>query len=837
MARGNDLVLKGDLLEAALGYAARGWRVFPVHGIRKDGCCTCGDSACASPGKHPRTRHGFKDGSIDPQVILTWWSQWPDANIGIATGADSGIVVLDVDPRHGGESSLEDLQKRLGPLPATLESLTGGGGRHIFFVHPGPGTRVPSRTRLADLSGLDVRGDGGVIVAPPSAHHSGSHYAWPPADGDGTVALAAIPESLLEVMVARSEPLSRDPVHSESGSICKGERNSTLASLAGSMVHRGMSEKAVLAALLEENDERCDPPLEEREVRKIARSISRYEPGASTQWSGQRLSHDETVVATPDDETNGGRPLLDAGDLDLAHITEATWFAIKSANLALPRLFRHGGLIARIEHDDRGRPFIRDLNESAIRLELAQIMRWSNRDKRGNRRDALPPLHVVRSVDATPNPPLPVLERVVSVPVFDPEGVLVTVPGYNPGSRIWYAPPPNFECFNVNPYPQPEEVELALRIILHEVLVDFPFKGPSDRAHAVGAMLLPFVRTMIAGPTPLHVINKPAPGTGGSLLAGAIAFPALGQPLSAMTEGTDEDEWRKRLTAKLGESPLVVLIDNVSRKLASAALSSAISSTYWDDRLLGTAKMAHFAVLCTWMATGNNIQTSSEIARRSVHIRIDTKQDRPWSRDRDSFRHPELLDWMAQEHRAIVWALHTMISTWIARGRPDGVRSLGTFEAWARVIGGILETVGIDGFLANSTDFIERSDVEGDAWRSLVEVWWNTYQNRPVTVAELVNLTSDLLDLGPGNDMSRRVRLGKKLASVVERKFGQYCILRAGSRQGGALWRLESDSDSPVPVGVRADVHRDIPHQPSSTAAGKRLPVEVVDVPTPFPIE
>ncbi|MCH7480859.1 MAG: bifunctional DNA primase/polymerase, partial [Chloroflexi bacterium] len=104
------------LVSAALMYASElGWAVFPVHSFA-DGCCTCGKSACASAGKHPRTRNGFKD-ATDPQTIEAWWSKWPHANIGIRTGAESGLVVIDLDPRHGSVESVKALEKANAEFP------------------------------------------------------------------------------------------------------------------------------------------------------------------------------------------------------------------------------------------------------------------------------------------------------------------------------------------------------------------------------------------------------------------------------------------------------------------------------------------------------------------------------------------------------------------------------------------------------------------------------------------------------------------------------------------------------------------------------------------------
>lgn len=153
-------------LEAALAYAHRGWRVFPIYEILPDGSCSCGAN-CDSPGKHPRTSNGFKAASTEEAVIRTWWQKhWPTANIGIATG--NGLFVIDVDPHRGGDDSIRDLPA----LPDTPRVSTGGGGFHAYLEGSGRNT-----SGLLG-PGIDTRGDGGYVVAPPSNHISGRNYAW-----------------------------------------------------------------------------------------------------------------------------------------------------------------------------------------------------------------------------------------------------------------------------------------------------------------------------------------------------------------------------------------------------------------------------------------------------------------------------------------------------------------------------------------------------------------------------------------------------------------------------------------------------------------------------------
>jgi hypothetical protein len=199
---------------AALYYATQfGWAVFPLHSAIAKGRCSCRRPDCGNVGKHPRTEHGFHDASRDPAVIKAWWEKWPDANIGIATGAVSGFIALDVDPRNGGEESLDTIIEQKGRLPDSVQSRTGGGGDHYLFAYPADlpsGREVPSGKLVA---GIDIKADGGYIVAPPSVHSSGRPYSWEASSRPGEVALAPAPSWLLERVVtdrARYEGPSGD---------------------------------------------------------------------------------------------------------------------------------------------------------------------------------------------------------------------------------------------------------------------------------------------------------------------------------------------------------------------------------------------------------------------------------------------------------------------------------------------------------------------------------------------------------------------------------------------------------------------------------------------------
>jgi hypothetical protein len=249
-----------DPLSCALAYVRRGWSVIPL---------LPGEKRPAIPwATYQHTRP-------DEAEIRGWFSRWPGADIGIVTGAASSLVVLDVDPRHGADRSLEELERARGPLPPTVEAITGGGGRHIYFSHPGG--VVHNQVGLAP--GLDLRGDGGFVVAPPSIHPSGRRYAWASSHGPDETPLAPMPTWLLRLIHGGQRP-GHPLAHWRQlvrAGVPEGERNNSVASLAGHLLWHGVDARVTLDLLLCWNATRCRPPLSDDEVARTVENIARID--------------------------------------------------------------------------------------------------------------------------------------------------------------------------------------------------------------------------------------------------------------------------------------------------------------------------------------------------------------------------------------------------------------------------------------------------------------------------------------------------------------------------------------------------------------------------------
>jgi hypothetical protein len=242
-------------MKAALDYGRLGWSFIPIE----------------PRGKRPLVRwQVYQHRHPEATEINDWFRHWPDANIAVVTGVVSGVVVLDIDPRHGGDSSFQALERQHGPVSETVESRTGGGGSHLYFAHPGE----ILHNRVALAPGVDLRGDGGYVVAPPSVHASGESYRWE--RSPDVCRLAAFPSWLCGPSEDghRGHPLAYWRRLLREG-VGEGARNNTIASLAGHLLWHGVDPEVATELLLTWNATRCRPPLAPEEVVRTVASITR----------------------------------------------------------------------------------------------------------------------------------------------------------------------------------------------------------------------------------------------------------------------------------------------------------------------------------------------------------------------------------------------------------------------------------------------------------------------------------------------------------------------------------------------------------------------------------
>ncbi len=497
------------------------------------------------------------------------------------------------------------------------------------------------------------------------------------------------------------------------------------------------------------------------------------------------------------------RPVIQVQQLDLPAVSAAAWNAMIAANDP-PTLFMRGGELVRLETDEHGTRLLVSMDARRMTGLLARTARWiritpPTKQRGFQEKDVVPPAAVVDDCMVNVDSRIPPLTRIVHAPVFGPDGTLLEEPGYHRAARVFYDPRTGTVVPPVPEQPNTAALARARELIVDELLGEFPFVSEADRAHAVALLLLPFVRTMISGPTPLHLIEAPIHGSGKGLLSKVLLMPALGMLPTPMTEASHDEEWRKRITSALLGAPTTVLLDNLTRPLDSGALAAALTTNEWSDRILGKSEQVNVPVRCVWVATANNTTLSGEISRRCIRIRIDPRIDKPWNRE--GFKHPRLDEWAAANRGDLIWAALVLCRYGLQQGTPG--RVLGSYEAWADVMGRVLRGAGIAGFLDNLDALYEAADSEGAAWRALCGAWWQEHQDTPQLAADLFPLAAELeneLKVYGKDEKARRSSFGKALARVRDRVFSididgqeqRVQVVEAGTHNRAKRWRLMS---------------------------------------------
>jgi len=541
------------------------------------------------------------------------------------------------------------------------------------------------------------------------------------------------------------------------------------------------------------------------------------------------------------------KPTIIVSNRFMREITADIISAINQINSPKPFIFVRSGMPTRVELDENENAIAKPLTVAAARGIVERAANFvSETDIEGEiiQNPVNPPLDNVNDFLSLGSfPDLPPLVGISTAPVVAPDGTICMEEGYQPSVRYFYHAKEKLEIGDI--IPTPENVEKAKRLIFDELYCDFPFADQASRANTVALMLIPFVRPLIQGATPLHTIDASTPGTGKTLLADIASMPFISSGPTIMTAGRDDDEWRKRITAKLMNAPSHILIDNVKNKLTSGDLSAALTAHEWEDRILGQSATIRLPVKCTWIATGNNLELSDEIARRSVWIRLEANVERPW--ERRGFKHENLRGWVQRHRGELVTALFTLVQKWLADGRPrDDYVILGGYEEWVRVIGGILKVVGIDGFLGNAKVLYEQLDIDRRAWVEFFNVWaeqfgaydeasssWGAYVEtdtgariwqekevgEPVGTKELFLIASHpddnpnegfgILDayLSKGKERARRISLAKQLQKRKRRIFGGYQLEILSTRKNHAtLYQLLKITESHGKMNTRLSV-------------------------------
>ena len=502
-------------------------------------------------------------------------------------------------------------------------------------------------------------------------------------------------------------------------------------------------------------------------------------------------------------------PEIQINNRHLRDVTADTLDALRTANDP-PEIFVRAGALVRVREDEHGTPQIQNMDLNHVRGRAdrcADFVRITKQGDGGLKTKVNPPEIVIKDLMALPSWPFPALEAVVESPILRPDGSLFATPGYDAKTRLYYRPVPGFRRPDIPSEPNKGEVRAALELV-NEAIGEFPYADRASAANTLGLLVTLLIRQAIPGPVPLALIDAPQAGTGKTLLAEIVAMIGTGRAGEMLGAPRDDEEWRKQITSKLSAGGTMVVVDNVENALYAPSLARALTSRTWTDRVLGRSEMVTVSQRATWIATGNNISLRGDLPRRCYWIRLDAKDSRPWKREQ--FKHPNLTSWVENGRGELVGAVLIIARGWYAAGKPkaEGVPRLGSFEAWAEIVGGILAFAGIEGFLANLEELYSKADEGNAEWEAFLQEWWRQRGEDKITVKDLANLIEDekpLQDALPGDLSEARDkgegsftrRLGKAIAKRAGTRYGEdgLHITEAGSVRAGKLWSVRDSSD------------------------------------------
>lgn len=467
------------------------------------------------------------------------------------------------------------------------------------------------------------------------------------------------------------------------------------------------------------------------------------------------------------------------------------WKEVHGANTP-PKMFARGLSLARVcRNSDTGRITIEVVDEQRMLYRLRRTALFvSLKPKKESeettwiRTITTPPPRIAKDmlVDDGQKEKLPPIRSIMYAPVVNAKGRIIHTPGYHPGDKIY------LDTTGLPAPPKTATKEDALaaygRLFTSGIGIfgEFPYASQSDRANAIVLLLTPFLRPYVWGNAPLALVESAEQGSGKTLLAKNMLrvfdpYPTEPSAPTSRDAKDAESEWTKVLATAVKGGPSVLYFDNIRGTLASQGLESLLTTEVWTTRLLGTNDdVTAWPFLITLVASSNNTEANRDMARRCYIIRLDPNMERPESRT--GFHIPDLDNYVKENRGEILTDVLTILTAWIQSGRPEGGMVKGSFQRWASVMSGILDFLGVPGFMKEQEERETLLDPEKARWTRFVAEWFKKCDSNELSAKDLVEIASeeDIVDkLSKGASRS----LGKMLSKNRERVFGG---LRIASR-------------------------------------------------------
>lgn len=526
-----------------------------------------------------------------------------------------------------------------------------------------------------------------------------------------------------------------------------------------------------------------------RPLNLVSQQPRHFSDGSSA-LDPDHAAHEEQAAG----EAPGLRLVSNKPELDITNEADALDGVLALMDQGrLPALYARSGGPTWVHKDDEGNPAMQQLGTDNLRAYLAEhVATYTVRpdpitDGMKHERELLMP-KTCSTILGRRTWPLPRLRGIVTSPVVRPDGTLLREPGYDRATGLYLEP--RVPMRRLQPDVTAESLERAKQIVLGDMLADFPWQEPSDRAHFLGSLLTPILRPHFYGPTPMWVITATAPGSGKSLLKDILKA-AYGIAETAWPE--NDTELRKSITTQLYTTgqPVVVL-DNLPNGyvLKSPVLSSLLTTEHWGDRVLGSTSSVTMPNDRVWIVTGNALRTGGDNGRRVLWVRLDP--DCPDPDQRDGFRVGDLRPWLRSNSSTVVAALVTMVRAWLAAGAPTERIRKGDYSEWASMVAGLLKYLGVEGWMADRGQAIDQDDEQLE-WSAFLESWREKLGDQPQTTSAVLGGVADHVPRHPKTgEMPTPNVLGGWLKSRAGRYFGTHKVVKVwDARRRCNVWRVE----------------------------------------------
>jgi hypothetical protein len=504
-----------------------------------------------------------------------------------------------------------------------------------------------------------------------------------------------------------------------------------------------------------------------------------------------------------------GLPLIKVNNRQLRHVVGSCHRALLKRNAPTPTLFARGREVVYIAPEESGIQTIVPVTPAYLTHVLTNAANFKSITEQSTT-SVSPPVKAISTLLAMKIDEwkLPPLVAVTETPILRPDGSIVQTAGYDEETRTVYAPGPGLVIPPIPENPTRDDIRAAIGVI-DDIIGEFPFVDEASVVNTYAILLTPILRPAIAGCVPAALIDAHNPGTGKGLLTEVLALIHTGETAAMKAIPSDGDEWRKSLTSVIMAGNSLTLFDNLDTVLKSPHLAHAITAGIWTDRILGVSEEAKIPQRTFFVFTGNNIRLGGDLPRRCFWIKQDKDIPEPWI-PKVPYKHPNLKRYVRENRGAILAALLTLATAWYRAGKPKGNHvTLGSFEDWSEIVGGILTFVGLGGFLGNAGKQYDEGDVSGAQWRTFLHELSNVFPDHSFTVNELLQVCGvKRATFGSGVEMTTLAELfpdeiadnkgnartiGRVFLAKQGRYFGGYKLHKVGeNRLGVAKWKVVS---------------------------------------------